>query len=81
MRNLRLKITCKSLSILVIISGICQGLEIEGITVATLQMTYQSMTNPRSFAFITAVMPGSNADICGREIAAADGKERDGQGL
>ena len=43
-RNLRLKITCKSLSILVIISGICQGLEIEGITVATLQMTYESMT-------------------------------------
>ena len=44
-RNLRLKITCKSLSILVIISGICQGLEIEGITVATMQMTFQSMTS------------------------------------
>ena len=41
---LRLYSALKSLSILVIISGICQGLEIEGITVATMQMTFQSMT-------------------------------------
>ena len=40
----RLYSALKSLSILVIISGIYQGLEIEGITVATLQMTYESMT-------------------------------------
>ena len=41
---LRLYSALKSLSILDIISGICQGLEIEGITVATMQMTIQSMT-------------------------------------
>ena len=45
---LRLYSALKSLSILVIISGICQGLEIEGITVATLQMTYESMTSAKA---------------------------------
>ena len=45
---LRLYSALKSLSILVIISGICQGLEIEGITVATMQMTFQSMTKTRT---------------------------------
>ena len=60
---LRLYSALKSLSILVIISGICQGLEIEGITFATMQMTFQSMTRHTKQVAVAAIVVPARAEI------------------